>query len=104
MVNLSAVAKQLKQERDRVERQLHGLNAALVAFANVYGGAKPRRKMSAAARARISAAQKARWAKQSGRAGTKAKRHVSVASRRKMAAAQRARWAKVKATPQKKAA
>jgi hypothetical protein len=29
---------QLKQERDRVERQLSGLNAALKAFAGVYGG------------------------------------------------------------------
>jgi hypothetical protein len=100
-VNLFAIVKQLKKERDRAERQLHGLNAALVAFASVYGGTtkpKPKRhKMSAAARARISAAQKARWARQSGRMATKAKRHVSVTSRRKMAAAQRVRWAKVRA-------
>jgi hypothetical protein len=53
--------------------------------------------MSAAARRKISLAQKARWAqkkKPSQEAPTK--RTISAASRRKMAAAQRARWAKVK--------
>jgi hypothetical protein len=59
--------KQLKKERDHVEKQLSGLNAALMAFAGVYrGAAKPgrkRRKMSAKARAKIAAAQRKRWAK-----------------------------------------
>ena len=66
MVNLSSIMKQLKKERDRVERQLSGLNAALTAFAGVYGGNKPdgkRRKMSAMSRAKIAAAQRRRWAK-----------------------------------------
>ena len=66
MPNLSSLVKQLKKERDRVEKQLSGLNAALVAFANVYNGAKPvqkRRKMSVAARKKIAAAQRRRWAK-----------------------------------------
>jgi hypothetical protein len=66
MTNLSSVVKQLKKERDRVEKQLSGLNAALAAFAGVYGGGKPsrkRRKMSAAARKKIAAAQRRRWAK-----------------------------------------
>jgi hypothetical protein len=44
MANLSSIMKQLKQERGRVERQLSGLNAALTAFAGVYGGGKPTRK------------------------------------------------------------
>jgi len=65
MGNLSGVVKELKKERDRVERQLSGLNAALSAFVGVYGGAgKPtrkRRKLSAKARAKIAAAQRARW-------------------------------------------
>jgi hypothetical protein len=60
MANLSAIVKQLKKERDRVEQQLSGLNAALTAFAGVYRGtAKPmrkRRKMSAKSRAKIAAA------------------------------------------------
>jgi hypothetical protein len=50
--------------------------------------------MSAAARRKISLAQKKRWSKlKSGVQPTKPKRAVSAASRRKMAAAQRARWA-----------
>jgi hypothetical protein len=66
MANLTGIVKQLKKERDRVERQLSGLNAALSAFVGFYNGAKPtrkRRKMSAEAKARIAAAQRARWAK-----------------------------------------
>ena len=66
MANLSSIMKQLRKERDRVEKQLSGLNAALTAFAGVYGGSKPsrkRRKMSAQSRAKIAAAQRARWAK-----------------------------------------
>ena len=64
MTDVSSIIAQLKQERDRVERQLSGLNAALVAFAGVYG-AKPvrkRRKMSVAAKKKIAAAQRRRWA------------------------------------------
>jgi hypothetical protein len=67
MAKVSAIVKQLKKERDRVEQQLSGLNAALTAFAGVYRGtAKPgrkRRKMSAKIRAKIAAAQRRRWAK-----------------------------------------
>ena len=59
--------------------------------------------MSAAARAKIGAAQRARWAKQkNGTAATaapvvKGRRKMSAASRAKIAAAARARWAKAKA-------
>jgi wyosine [tRNA(Phe)-imidazoG37] synthetase (radical SAM superfamily) len=35
MANLSGIVNQLKKERDRVEKQLLGLNAALSAFAGV---------------------------------------------------------------------
>jgi hypothetical protein len=67
MTNLSGFVKQLQKERDRVEQQLSGLNAALAAFAGIYRGtARPgrtRRKMSAKSRAKIAAAQRARWAK-----------------------------------------
>lgn len=66
MGNVSGIVKQLKKERDRVEKQLSGLNAALAAFVGTYYGAKPtrkRRKISAAGRKRIAAAQRARWAK-----------------------------------------
>jgi len=65
MANVSSILRQLKQERDRVERQLSGLNAAITAFAGMYGGrpSGKRRKMSAKSRAKIAAAQRARWAK-----------------------------------------
>ncbi len=66
MAKLTGIVKQLKKERDRVEKQLSGLNAAIAAFAKVYAGAKPTRRkgtMSAAGRKRIAAAQRARWAK-----------------------------------------
>jgi hypothetical protein len=60
MATLSSLAKQLKTDRDRVERQLSGLNAALAAFAGVYRGtAKPQRKhrkRSVAARKKMAAA------------------------------------------------
>ena len=36
LTNLSGIVKQLKKERDRVQQQLSGLNAALAAFAGVY--------------------------------------------------------------------
>ena len=93
MTDLSGIVNQLKEERDRVERQLSALNAALTAFVGAYSGsAKPR--MSAAARRKISLAQKARWAK---RATAKPKRKMSASARKKIAAFQRARWAKVRA-------
>ena len=91
----------IKAERDKVARQLNGLNAALAAFAGTYktGSSRPRRKMSAAARARISAAQKARWAKTKGQkvVSIAPKRHISAAGLARIRAANRARWAKVRA-------
>jgi hypothetical protein len=93
--------RQLKKERDRVQQQLSGLNAALEAFAGVYrgqNGSKPRRKLSAKGRASIAAAQRARWArvKREPKDPKPGKRTMSASARRKIAAAQRARWAKVK--------
>ncbi|PYV90130.1 MAG: hypothetical protein DMG90_09825 [Acidobacteria bacterium] len=102
------IAAILRSERDRVARQLEGLNAALAAFAGSYvgktNGGRGRRTLTAAARTRIAAAQRARWAKiKDRRVGTsattgarKAKRTMSVAAKAKIAAAQRARWAKIK--------
>jgi hypothetical protein len=44
--------KQLKKERDRVEQQLSGLNAALTAFAGAYRGAVNREGPRYSSRAR----------------------------------------------------
>jgi len=55
MGNVTSIIGQFKKERDRVERQLSGLNAALTAFAGAYGNkpVRKRRKMSVAARKKI---------------------------------------------------
>jgi hypothetical protein len=52
---------QLKIERDRVAQQVSALDAAIRALSG--NTTHTVRRMSAAARARISAAQKARWAR-----------------------------------------
>ncbi len=67
MGTVSNIVKQLKKERDLVQKQLSGLNAAISAFAGVYAGAKPTRKLrtvSAKARANMAAAQRARRVKE----------------------------------------
>ena len=63
---------------------------------------KKKRKMSAAGRAKIAAAARARWAKVKGRESAakpvkKARRKMSAAARAKIAAAAKARWKKAKA-------
>ena len=66
MGSMTGIVKQLKKEHARLTDELHRVTAALTAFVGVYSGAKPtrkRRKLSAKARAKISDAQKARWAK-----------------------------------------
>jgi hypothetical protein len=66
LANLTGIVKQLKKERDRVRKQLLGLETALTAFAIAYSGSTPspkRRKLSAKSRAKIAAAQRARWAR-----------------------------------------
>lgn len=103
MTNLSSVVKQLKQEHERLRKQISAVGAALAAFGAAYRGKSGPRKLSVAARARIAAAQRARWAKVRVEKSQKKvftmpkKRVLSAAARKKIAAAQRARWAKVKA-------
>jgi len=104
MANFAGVLKDLQQERDR-------LNQVIQVIGNLVGRnrtgirTKPKRlkrRLSAAARRKISLAQKARWAK-TRRAASTPVRTMSQAARNKIAAAQRARWAKTRAQ-QKKAA
>ena len=103
-MNIEGVVRLLKKERDRLASELRATGAALAAFGKAYGKETGTRKLSAAARARIAAAQRARWANFRASAGakskvgpTRGKRTLSAAARRKIAAAQKARWAKVKA-------
>jgi hypothetical protein len=96
MGNVSGVVQQLRKELERVEGEASRFRAALAALGSSVSNGH-RHILSAAARKKISLAQKARWAKQKGPAEVaRTKRTVSAAARKKMAAAQRARWAKVK--------
>ena len=105
MANLSGVVQQLKKERDRAQEEVKRLGAALAALTGLRTGpARKRRTLSAAARRKMSLAQKARWARrtlETEAARARPKRTLSAAARRKIAAAQRARWAKVKAKQKK---
>ena len=104
MTNLGDVVQMLKKEQDRLAKQMKAITGALLAFGTTYGKKTVTRGgMSAAGRARIAAAQRARWAKVKAKSGKSSavtmpkKRTMSARARRKIAAAQRARWAKVKA-------
>jgi len=63
MADLRAVVEQLKKQRDNLDRAIEALSGV------TGGGEGGRRNLSAAARQRIAAAQRARWAK------FKAKKH-----------------------------
>ena len=106
MSNLAGVVRLLKKEQDRLTKELRGIGAALAAFGKTYSKGTTR-ILSKSARARIAAAQRARWAKVRAKAGKSdkvvpiRKRTLSAAARRKIAAAQRARWARIKAAKKK---
>ena len=99
MANLASVVQQLRKEHDRLTREIRGVTAALAAFGAMYGKRTGNRRISAAGRAKIAAAQRARWARvrNGGPPAAPKKRTMSAAARKKIAAAQRARWAKLKA-------
>jgi hypothetical protein len=78
MSNFSNVIRQLRKERDQAQKRMEQLERALEALTGI-GSARvtgrrrvpitlpaKRRTMSAAARKRIAAAQRARWAKWKG--------------------------------------
>ena len=109
-MDIAIVVQQLRKERDRAATEVERLNAALAALnKSSYGKRTGGGTLSAAARARIAAAQRARWAKVRASKGSahspkKAKRTMSAAARAKIAQAQRLRWAKQKKSAQKRAA
>ena len=110
MAYLATALHQLRQERTLAQRQVEKLDEAINVIEGLVGGrstrgvSRPKLTLSAAARRKISQAQKARWAKLKGQSNAKSnklavatpKRTISPAGRRRIAAAQRARWAKLK--------
>ena len=103
LMGLASFVSELKSERTNLVDRLRHVDAALSVLGKLSGGSsytKPGRTMSAAARRKISLAQKVRWAKAKGRA-PKVKRTISAAGKKRIAAAQRARWAKLKAQQKK---
>lgn len=114
MANLDHVLQQLRDERSRAQQQLEQLDSAISVLEGVGGNnshartsSRAGRVVSALARRRMAAAQRARWARvrqSAGKPGSKprAPRVLSADARRRIAAAQKARWARFRA--EKKAA
>jgi hypothetical protein len=108
MTNIRNVVRVLRKEHDRLTTQIKGVAAALEAFNAAYGKQNGTRKISAAGRARIAAAQRARWSKVKSN-GTQPKnvvtmpkkRKMSASARKRIAAAQKKRWAAWKAKKSK---
>jgi hypothetical protein len=100
MGNLSGVVQHLKKELGRAQQGVLRFGAALAALGSSHSNG--RSTLSAAARKKISLAQKKRWAKARGRA-PKRKRTISVAGKKRIAEAQRLRWARLRAQAKKAA-
>jgi len=110
-MDIQSIVTQLKQEASRIEEAI----AALVGLGSqparrgrppkvtsgVQAGGRKVRTMSASARAKMAAAQRARWAKQKGKAAPKktaqkktaGRKPMSAAMRKKLSTMMKARWA-----------
>lgn len=110
MPNLHRVIAQLRLERDRAEREVQRLEEAIHVLERLdrrgktetRGNSGTAQHVSDATRARMAAAQRARWARRKAAQNSKP-RVLSATARRKIAAAQRARWARQKAEQTKAA-
>jgi hypothetical protein len=119
MTNLNSALQQLRDERKQAQTQVEKLDQAISVIEGLSGrtntrssnGSRRGRSLSAAARKRISDAQRARWALRKKQAGTASsvgpravpsRKPLSASARRRIAAAQKARWAKFRS--QQKAA
>ena len=117
MSTINETIKQLESQRSTAEKEVAALTAAINALTGLSTGATPtiatpvatakKPTMSAAGRARLAAAQKARWAKiNAGKTAAKPaavkpvvakpKKTMSPAAIAKIRAFQKARWAKIK--------
>ncbi len=91
-------AADIKEQLDALQEQLNELLGLEIPTPLRVTTAPKRRKMSAAGRAAIAAAARARWAKIKGTAPKrKARRKFSAAGLAALSAAAKARWAKVRA-------
>jgi hypothetical protein len=106
MTNLTDITtRQLRRIiviKKRIEKLQHKLGSLVGSSPTATGRVK--RRMSAAGRARIAAAARARWAKLKqgkSKAAHKPDRRTSRAVRAKLAAIAKARWAKVRALGKK---
>lgn len=104
---LEAALTGFEQMRKNVDEKIADIRRRLGSGASVVAvapGQGPRRTLSAAARQRIAAAQRKRWAAAKAEAKPAApKRTMSADARKKIAAAQRKRWAERKKAVAKKA-
>lgn len=101
-MDIPGIVLQLKQQRDRLDNAI----AALAGSGSPAPRGLIRRRMTAAARARIGAAKKAWWAKQKGKSTAKKgkpsskqttrRKPMSAAARKKLSALMKARWAERK--------
>ena len=109
LVAIRREERKLQKQVGRLQRELSGLKTAAKALGTSasYGLDKAQKRvLSAAGRARISAAAKRRWAKVKGGTaglGKARKRVMSAAARAKISAAMKRRWSKMKAGARKAA-
>jgi len=110
MLNLNLSSQELRKAaniQDKIAALQKKLGEILETSTPSATAAPKRRKMSAAAKAKIGAAAKARWAKVKGtkaavKPAKKARRKMSAAARAKIAAAAKERWKKAKAAGKKR--
>jgi len=107
MSTLMSAIQELEHERVRLTSQLVALNNALSALNGTDNSETRRGTMSAAGRARIAAAQRARWARVKNRKvvsiSVAKKRKLSARALAKIRAAQKKRWAQWRKSNKKSA-
>ena len=109
MTNVTSLTSEQLIEAAKLKEQIAKLETRLTAILGSSSASDHaptgRRTMSKAARAKIAAAQRARWAKAKRKSATRPakrkKRTLSPAAKAKISAAAKARWAKAKAAGKK---
>jgi hypothetical protein len=107
-VILTAAIAGFEAQKSKIDLQIVELRAMLNGYATPAEKAtaigRPKRKMSAAGRRRIAAAQRARWAKAKQEPAPAPKRRISAAGKKAIIAATKKRWAKYRAAKRAAAA